>query len=58
MKKLTKVSIFLIIYFIFTVAYAFAAFISYQIKPLPDFANVFTIGITMIVISHFLKLNT
>ena len=55
MKKLTKISIALLVFFIISSAYAFAAFIGHQIKPLPAPANYLILGLSLLTISFILK---
>ena len=57
-KKLTKVSIFLIAFFVVTTAYAFAAFVGKQIQPLPGPLNLIILGILMIGTAYFIKHQT
>jgi len=55
-KKLTKVSILLLAFFIVTTVYAFAAFVGKQIEPLPEPINLLILGISMFGTGYFLKL--
>ena len=55
MKRLTKVSIFFILYFILSTAYAFAALVGHQFRPLPAPINLLMLGITLLGAGHILK---
>jgi uncharacterized membrane-anchored protein len=54
-KKLTKVSILLLAFYIVTTVYAFAAFVVKQIDPLPDPVNLLILGISMTSTGYYLK---
>ncbi len=55
-KKLTKVTIFFIAFFMVTVAYAFAAYIGYRIPPFSEPVNLLILGIGMVAAGHCFKL--
>lgn len=55
MNKLTKISVFIPVFFIIMTAYAFAAFIGYHINPLPTPVHLLITGAAMIGAGHFLK---
>lgn len=54
-KHLTKISIFFILVFVISTAYAFAAFISNHVKPLPEPLYLMIMGVMLLVAGHFIN---